>query len=171
MNERWSRKSMALHWGSAAIIAGLATAGFVMADLPPGAPARLLLSRLHTLFGLTLMVITVLRLVTRWRGSKPPPLPLPELHRRGIGLIHGLLYVALFSLGASGFATGLLSEWPTYLRGAIPAAPELEQLVTRQIHEVVVFTLLVLVALHVGGVVVHELRRGGALRRMVPFLK
>ena len=56
-------------------------------------------------------------------------------------------------------------------RGALAAAPELESLASREVHEVLVFALLGLVALHVGGVVLQQVRRGGIARRMVPFLK
>ena len=170
MNNRWSTRSVVLHWASVALVAGLALAGFVMTDLAADSSLRLLLSRLHTAFGLTLMVLTVVRLVVRRRGKSPEPLPLPPLHRRGIAAIHGLLYGALVALGASGFLTGIASVWPSYLRGGQTVAPQLEHLASRQVHEALVFVLLTLVALHIGGVMVHEVRRGGALRRMVPFL-
>jgi|GEM_PF-713688 len=172
IDERWSTTTMVLHWASVALIVGLAAAGFVMTDLPPDSSLRLLVSRLHTVSGLTLMLLTVSRVVVRWRGRShaPLPLPLPPLHRRGVSAVHALLYAVIFALGASGFLTGALSTWPGYLRGELAMAPELERLASRQVHEALVFVLLTLVALHVGGVLVQELRFGGALRRMVPFL-
>ena len=85
MSDRWSTKSVALHWVSTAVIMAMGAGGFVMSDLAPDSSLRLLLSRSHTLFGFTLMALTVLRLVTRWRGPSPDPLPLPPLHRRGVG--------------------------------------------------------------------------------------
>ena len=157
---RWSRASMALHWLSAALIVGLVAVGFVMSDLAA--------SRLHTLSGAGLMLLVLARLVVRWRGARPAPLPLSDLHRRGVGLVHGALYAVLFGIGMSGFATGALSAWPEYLRGELAEAPALEALATRELHEALVFALLGLIALHVGGVFVHELRLGGALRRMLP---
>jgi cytochrome b561 len=169
VNERWSTSSMVLHWASVVLIVGLAAAGFVMTDLAPDSSLRLLLSRLHTVSGLTLMVLTVSRLAVRWRGTSPAPLPLAPLHRRGVSAVHALLYAAMFGLGASGFLTGVRSTWPGYLRGELAMAPALERLASRQVHGVLVFVLLGLIALHVGGVVVQELRGGGALRRMLPF--
>ena len=114
------------------------------------------------------MALTALRLVTRWRGPSPDPLPLPPLHRRGIDLVHKLIYVVVFALGASGVITAARSTWPEYIRGAIARAPELEHVASREVHEALVFALVALIALHVGGVVVQELRGGGALRRMLP---
>ena len=171
VSERWSTTTMALHWASVALIVGLAVAGFVMTDLPPDSSLRLLLSRLHTVSGLTLMLLTVARVVVRRRGRSPAPLPLPPLHRRGVSAVHALLYAVIFGLGASGFLTGARSTWPGYLRGELATAPALERLASRQVHEALVLVLLALIALHVGGVLVQELRFGGALRRMVPLLR
>ncbi len=170
MNERWSTASVAFHWLAAVLIAGLATAGFVMTDLPADSSARLLISRLHTAGGATLMLLTVARLVVRWRGPAVAPLPVADLHRRGIGVIHGLLYIVVFAIGASGFVTGALSAWPDYLRGGLAEAPALEALASREAHEALVFALLGLIVLHVGGVMRQQFRTGDVLRRMVPFL-
>lgn len=170
MNARWGKWSVALHWASAALIVGLATAGFVMTDQAPDSSLRLLLSRLHTVFGITLMLVTVIRLVTRLLARAPEPLTLTPLHRRFVAFVHASLYAVLFGLGASGAITGALSAWPDYLRGSLERAPELEQLASREVHESLVFVLGALIFLHVAGVAVHEVRVGGALRRMVPWL-
>ncbi|MBK7578874.1 MAG: cytochrome b/b6 domain-containing protein [Myxococcales bacterium] len=171
MNTRWSTASLVLHWVSAALIVGLLGLGFVMTDLAAESGSRLMMSRLHTALGLTLMFLTVSRLVVRSRGGRPAPLPLAALHRRGVGVVHGLLYATVFALGASGAFTGARSAWPDYLRGSVSAAPKLEQLASRQVHEALVFVLLTLIVLHVGGVLVQEVRRGGVLRRMIPWLR
>jgi cytochrome b561 len=170
MRERWSTPSVALHWFAAALIVGLATAGFVMTDLPAGSSGRLLISRLHTLGGAMLMLLTIARLVVLRRGPAVTPLPMSDLHRRGVGAIHALLYAVTFAIGASGFVTGARSAWPDYLRGRLTEAPALETLVSREAHEVLVFALLGLVALHVGGVMLQQIRTGGVLKRMLPFL-
>lgn len=170
MKERWSNRSVALHWLSAALIFGLSTAGFVMTDLPPSASERLLISRMHTLGGVVLMLLTAVRFVVRRRGPRVTPLPVSELHRRGIGVIHASLYATIFAIGASGALTGALSAWPDYLRGQLAEAPALKALASREAHEVLVFLLLGLVLLHVGGVMVQQVKRGAILRRMVPFL-
>ncbi len=170
MRDRWSKASVVLHWLAAALIAGLATAGFVMSDLPSESGLRLVLSRLHSVSGFALMALTVTRLFVRRRGA-PEPLPLPELHRRGVRVVHGLIYAVTFALGASGVATTSRSDWPSYLRGELAHAPDLTQLASREVHEALVLVLLGLLALHVGGVAVQQVRAGRTLRRMVPFLE
>ncbi|MCA9551903.1 MAG: cytochrome b/b6 domain-containing protein [Myxococcales bacterium] len=161
----------ALHWISAAFIGGLAVAGFVMADLPEASGARLQLSRLHSVGGLSLMVLTVARLVVRLRANPPAPLPLTDLHRRGVAVVHGLIYAVIFGIGASGALTGARSAWPEYLRGELAQAPALGTMASREVHEALVFMLVGLVLLHVAGMALQHVRRGGVLQRMVPFLK
>lgn len=171
MRERWSIPSVALHWLGALLIFGLAAAGFVMSELASDSSSRLLVSRMHTLGGVTLMLFTITRLLVRWRSAAVEPLPISELHRRGIGATHVLLYGLTFAIGLSGFMTGALSAWPDYLRGRLTHAPALEAVASREVHEVLVFALLVLVGLHVGGALLQQARTGGIARRMVPFLK
>lgn len=167
--DRWSGANVALHWLGALLVVGLATAGFVMTDLPSSSDARLVLSRAHTIGGAALMLLTVVRLVVRARGPAVEPLPLSELHRRGVGAIHATMYLVTFAIGASGFATGAQSAWPDYLGGAIAEAPALESLASREVHEVLAFALLGLVGLHVGGVMLQQVQKGRTLRRMLPL--
>lgn len=170
MNNRWSTRIVVLHAVSAALVVGMVVAGFVMSDLAADSSLRLLLSRLHTVFGITLVGLTAVRLVSRWRGKSPAPLPLSTLHQRFVDLVHGLTYAVIFGLGVSGVVTAVRSTWPRYIRGELAAVPELEQVLSRQLHEALVYALLTLVTLHVGGVMVQELRGGEVLRRMFPML-
>jgi len=171
MQNRWSKPTAALHWIGALLIIGLATVGFIMTDLPAESSSRRLLSQMHTIGGLTLMLLTVARLIMRRRGGPIEPLPIPVLHQRGIAATHTLLYIVTFGLGLSGFITGIRSTWPDYIQGKLAEAPALGAVASRQVHEVLVIALLVLVGLHVGGVMLQQLRRGGVVRRMMPFLK
>lgn len=169
MNDRWSKKTIALHWLSAAFIAGLVVVGFVMTDLPPDAPQRRLMGLMHSVGGMLFVLLTIVRLVVRKRGTNPEPLPLPALHRKGVGAVHALIYGAIFVLGASGIATALGSTWRAYVWGDELAAPALGGMLSRQVHGVVVIAMLVLIGAHVGGVLLQQLKRGGVLRRMWPF--
>lgn len=168
MSDRWSNTSIALHWFGAVLILALAGAGFVMTDLAPASGGRLLLSRAHTLGGATLMLLTLARLFVRWRSPRVAPLPISEIHRRGVGAVHAFLYATVFSVGLSGFVTGARSSWPEYLRGHLGQAPDLEDLASLEVHEALAITMLWGVALHVGGVVVQQFRQGGILERMLP---
>jgi len=171
MNDRWSKTIVVMHWLSAAFVVTLLSVGFVMVDLPADAPLRRLMGRAHALGGITLGVLTLVRLLRRIFGTDPAPIPLAPLHRKGASFIQGLLYFSLFGMAGSGLATALGSDWRSFVTGDVATAPDLEGLLSRQVHGALAITLIVLVVAHVGGVLVHELRHGGALRRMLPFLR
>lgn len=170
-SERWSRTAMAFHWIGAFLIIALSLLGFIMTDLPDDSGSRLLMSRAHTVGGVLLMLLTVKRLVSRRRGPKVEALPLPALHRKGIAVTHGAMYLTTFALGLSGFLTGARSLWPDYVFGDLARAPVLNHLVSREAHEVLVVVLMVLIVLHVGGVMLQEIQKRRVLRRMVSFMR
>lgn len=169
MTDRWPKPSIALHWLGMLFLFGLAIAGFMLGDFPSDSASRLLLSRLHTAGGMSLMLLTAARFFIKQRSASIEPLPLSDFHRKGVQVVHGLLYALTFAIGLSGFLTGARSTWPDYLRGHLSSAPNLEAVTSRGIHEVLVFALFGLVALHVGGVLFQQLRQGGIIRRMQPF--
>lgn len=170
MNERWSKKIVALHWVSAALLVGLVIVGTVMVGLPADEPLRRVLGRVHSLTGVTLGFLTLVRLVVRLRGTSPSPIPLAPLHRKGAAFIQALIYFGLFGMGVTGVATAYRSNWHAYIEGVDPS-PVFDGLLSRQVHGVLVIGLMLLVGAHVIGVMVQQVRKGGTLRRVLPFLK
>ena len=69
----------------------------------------------------------------------------------------------------SGFVTAKPSTWHEFIKGEVATAPTFEGVASRQLHEALVVALVVLVTLHVLGVLVDERRRGGTMRRMLPW--
>ena len=63
----------ALHWLTALVVFGMLGVGLWMAGLPIGL-LKLQVYAWHKWIGLTVLVLTVLRLLWRWRHP-PPPLP------------------------------------------------------------------------------------------------
>lgn len=169
---RWSKTIAALHWASAAFIVALVIAGSTMSDLDSHSSLRLWLSRGHTVGGVSLVVLTAFRLWRSRRPDRPAPLDVPALHRRGIGVIHGLIYATIFGLGVTGLTTAKTSShWHEYLLGEIAGAPDMTHVAARGVHAALVTVLLIVVGLHVGGVLLNEWRNGGTLRRMLPGRK
>lgn len=162
----WSRRHAVLHWSAAALVLAIATLGFVMSDADPDGSARLWMSRAHVGLGWLLIFVTIGRLVSR-RREQVAPLALAPMHRRAVNAIEGATYLFVLLAAGTGVATIVVSGWAGYLAGGIPA-PDLEEVPVRGIHELFVYGLLGLAIAHVTGVLLHEMRAGGALRRMFP---
>ncbi len=167
--ERWSRAAQWLHGLGIVMLAGVMTGGVFLHELGSRSPAYRWVGLLHSLGGVALGALTVARLIARWRQAPPAELPLPALRRRGIALVHGLLYAALFVIVLSGMAMARSSGWHAFLMGET-AAPQLSG-VFRELHEHAGHVLLMLLGLHVGGALLAELTQGRVLRRIFGFLK
>lgn len=166
--EGYSTAQRALHWLTAALVVALVTIGLVMSDADPESALRLYLSRAHGILGMTTGVMLIARLILKLRGPKVPPLPMSAARRGLLRAVHAALYVVLFMVLASGASTAIRGEWHSYLWGPASSAPDLHELLPREAHEALVFTLLGLVAVHVIGVFLFEVQHKGALARMLP---
>jgi len=95
---------VALHWLIALTVFGLFGLGFYMVDLTYYDDGYRSLPDLHRSIGLTRLAAMLLRLV--WRLANPLPAALPT-HKpyeiRLAHLVHGLLYLLIFTAIASGY--------------------------------------------------------------------
>lgn len=168
MNQRWPLPLVVIHWLTVLLLVALIAVGVTMVDLAADDPLRRVLGTAHAIAGVTLGLLTFARLLVRKLAPAPEPLALPPLQRRFAGLVQGLLYLGLFGLGASGVGTALGSDWHAFLDGDLSRAPELGALLSRRVHEALVAGLVGLSSIHVAGVALQQLRKGGVLRRMRP---
>lgn len=178
---RYGTVAMILHWLIAFSIIGLLIVGKYMVDLPRTDPDRFALYQLHKSFGISVLVLTVVRI--GWRLINPvPPLPagMPAWQRWGAHLSHFGLYALMLAIPLSGWAAVSASTLgiPTLLFGAVelpslPIAPD------RDTHEFFEGTHDLLGNLMIGLLILHVLAalkhhfvdRDTVLRRMLPFTK
>lgn len=157
-----------MHWSIAILLAIQIGLGLVSDQLEWEA-ARPILA-LHVQLGLILLGLAALRLA--WRLSHPPP-PLPEefspRHRGLAQAVHLTLYALLFILPVSGFVLWMwLAEPVRFLGGPlIPLADmsgvsESWRSLVGYVHEYGFYLLALLLTLHIGAALAHELR--GAYR-------
>jgi len=166
-----------LHWLTALLVLGMLGVGLWMVGLPIGL-TKLYVYAWHKWIGLTILVLTVLRLAWR-RFSPPPPLPatLPGWERRLAPWGHGALLVLLLAMPVSGWlmssAGGVSVRWFGLidLPDLVPRDPVAFTML-RTLHHWLAWTLIAVLALHVAAVVHHDLlRRDGIFRRMSPFAR
>ncbi|NCU12023.1 MAG: cytochrome b [Sphingomonadaceae bacterium] len=176
---RYSRGAIALHW----IMAALIVLNFVLAELAEDAAKedRSILMGNHKAIGITILLLTLVRI--GWRMARPAPPPAETLKAWEAALskvVHGLFYVLMLAIPLAGWAAS-----SAYGQGApvdmfglfgMPALPvehgKEPAGLFGELHETTAKLMFVLFVLHVGAALKHRfIDRDATLRRMVPWLK
>ena len=175
---RYTTVAIVLHWVLAVSILTAFAAGVYLDDLP-FSPSKLKMINWHKWAGITILALSVLRLV--WRLLNPPP-PLPARIQNGMPRwqqiahhgTHHLMYLLFFVVPLAGWAYSSAKGYPIVWFGVLPLpdliAPNKELADTiKEVHAVAAFALIGLVGLHVAAVVKHQLiDKDGLLDRMRP---
>jgi cytochrome b561 len=171
----WGALSKALHW----IIVILIITQFVIAsrahNLPRG-PALLEAWGWHKSFGMTILMLAVIRLAWRWMNPVPDLTAETRPWERVLArLSHVLLYGLIFALPLTGWLMSSaknypvswfkIFQWPD-LVAPDPAFSELME----STHHVLVKVLLAVALLHIAGALKHHfIDKNDVLKRMLPF--
>ena len=173
---RYNNVAIALHWLTVVLLLTQVYVGFTFHNMERG-PARGEWFEWHKTIGATILVLALVRLA--WRlMHKPPPFPveLPRWERLAAVWNHRAFYFLLIALpltgliavsGGSDNATTPLQfglELPT-----IPGIGEDGGELSGEVHEILVFTTLALLVLHIGAAIKHVLSPNRASGRMPPF--
>jgi cytochrome b561 len=171
---RYGYVAILLHWVVAALIVSTFAIGVVMVDIPGLTPAKLRYFSWHKWLGVTALGLVALRLLWRWWHGVPPAIAMPRWQQRAASLTHALLYLLMLAVPLSGYFYSLAAGVPVVYFGIwslpvlIEADPVLKP-VFKQIHLALVYTLFVMVMVHLLAAIKHQLiDRDGLLKRMLP---
>jgi cytochrome b561/polyisoprenoid-binding protein YceI len=181
---RYTTGAIILHWTTALFVLLQLAGGFLMADvLAEGSRQQYVVFQLHKSLGITILVLTLARVV--WRLFNPPP-PEPAGVARWeavlANLVHKLFYVLLVAVPLAGWLAVSVSRlalptnlffapflpWPHLPGfGALPdAARGAWEDGAAGLHGLLAWTMGALVALHVAGALKHHLADGRFIARM-----
>lgn len=180
---RYGLVALTLHWLIALAVIAMLALGFLMGEAREGSALQFQLFQWHKSIGITILLLTVLRLVWRLINRQPPFPPTMRPWERALArLTHFAFYMLLFALPLSGWAMVSASPLgiPTLLYGIVPwpnlpwAAraedPEALEAMLSETHEVLAFTMIALLLLHVAGALRHHfILHDTVLRRMLPL--
>ncbi len=174
---RYNAVAQTFHWVTAALIVVQFTLAWSADDLPNGLHKLALLAR-HKSFGMTILMLAVLRLL--WRlFNKPPPLPadMSKVERFLAQLTHIGLYVLLFAMPLTGWLMSSaknysvswfgLFTWPDLVR-----PDESWFNFFKSTHDLLSNVLFGIVILHILAALKHHFwHKDDVLKRMLPFTK
>ena len=175
---RYSRVAVLLHWVLGFALIAIFGVGLYMADLP-FSPQRLKLYNWHKWAGVSILLLSALRLA--WRLThRPPELPeavagrMPAWQRVAHHATHHGLYLLFFAVPLLGWAYSSAAGFPIVWFGVLPLPDwvgvdqELGKAL-QGLHSLSAWTLTALIALHVAAALKHQfIDRDGLLARMRP---
>jgi cytochrome b561 len=173
VSPHYTRTAIALHWIAALLIVGNLGFGLYVAGLHLS-PAKLRYLPWHKWIGVTVLLLSALRLL--WRlGHAPPPLPatMGATQMRLARLSHALLYVLFFAAPLTGWLFGSASGIQTVYLGLVPLPDLIPKdkavaVVLRAAHKWINYSLAALIAVHVAAALKHHFHdRDDVLRRML----
>ncbi len=179
---RYTAVAIALHWLIALGIIGMIGLGWYMGDLEDRAQ-QYALTQLHKSFGITILLLSVARLI--WRLANPPPEepPMPPWQAMTARVTHIAFYVLIIAMPLTGWimVSASPTEIPTRLFQTIPWAhiPGLPNLSDEAkeafavpiefTHSKLAWVAIVLLVIHVAAALKHQfLDKDNLLVRMIP---
>ena len=173
---RYSTPAMALHWLLALALLTSFGVGLYMADLPVS-PQRLKLYNWHKWAGVTILLLSAVRLAWRLTHRPPAELPAPAWQQRAAHWTHRTLYLLFFAVPLAGWAYSSAAGFPVVWFGVLPlpdfvSADKVLAEAIKPLHGALAWALAALAGVHIGAALKHHfIDRDGLLTRMLPRWK
>jgi len=180
---RYSSVAIVLHWTIAALIVLNIWFGWRMSGLK--GMAQFELFQLHKSIGITVLLLSIVRLGWRIINPAPPyPAAMAPIERLGASVMHWLLYGFMIVLPLTGWIIVSASPYnlPTVLFKTMPwphlgfvhdlpmTVRQMIEMRVGTVHEWLAWSLLALAAIHVAAALKHHFwNRDDVLSRMLPL--
>jgi cytochrome b561 len=177
-SSRYHPIAIALHWLLAFALVGMFAVGLYMADLP-FSPLRLKLFNWHKWAGVTVLALSLLRLLFRLT-HRPPDLPaqvaqaMPRWQHLAHHGTHYALYALFLAVPLIGWAYSSAAGFPIVWFGVVQlpdfvGADKALAALIKPWHALSAYAMAALVLLHVAAALKHQwLDRDGLIARMLP---
>lgn len=161
--EKYPANLRILHWLMAVMIVGMLVSGLMMGDLPKGEPLRDKVYFLHKSFGVTVLILALLRLLIRLFSTIPPLSEMIPAIERTLALLgHWVLYFFMIAIPVSGIVMSNAYGFGVPFFGLeLPHVMGVDKDIgrfARKAHEYMAFAFIGLVGLHVLGALKHAVK-------------
>jgi cytochrome b561 len=174
---RYTRPAIALHWVLAVLIIANLCGGLYMTELA-FSPQKLKYYSWHKWVGVTVFVLSALRLLWRLRHPAPPlPEAMPAWQRTAADASHRVLYALFFAVPIAGWMFSSASGFPVVWFGVLQIPDlvgkdrELAE-VLKLAHRSLAYGLGLVVVMHIAAALKHHfVDRDDVLQRILPDRK
>jgi len=170
---RYTTTAIALHWLLAVALVSSFSLGLYMADLPLS-PQRLKLYNWHKWAGITILMLSFLRLMWRLTHRPPQDVSMAPWQQSAAHATHTLLYLLFFAVPLVGWAYSSAAGFPIVVYGVLPLPDfvPVDKALAEAIkpwHEGLAWAMAVLVLMHIAAALKHQfVDRDQLLARMWP---
>jgi cytochrome b561 len=170
---RYDNVAIALHWLLALLLIGAFAVGSYMSDLPFSIQ-RIKLVNWHKWAGMTILALTLLRLLWRLGHTPPPDAPAPRWQQQAARWTHRAIYLLCLVVPVVGWAYSSAVGVPIVWFGVLPLPDLLAKDkaladLIKPWHAALAYALAALVLVHVAAALKHHFVDGdGLLARMRP---
>jgi len=170
---RYTTPAIGLHWLLALMIVASFSLGLYMTELP-FSPTRLKYYNWHKWAGITILVLSFVRLAWRLTHRPPADLVMPAWQATAAHATHRLLYALFFIVPLLGWAYSSAAGFPIVWFGVLPLPDfvPVDKALAEALkpwHGRCALLMAALVLLHVAGALKHQfVDRDGLIDRMRP---
>ena len=168
--KRYHPALVTLHWLLALLLlVALGMGSQVLAELPNTDPEKLNALKGHMIAGGVILLLTVVRIITRLSTSHPPAATTGMAWADKVApLMHWVLYGLVLMMAGSGIAMSVAFDLPTVVfEGVGHLPPDFQSATARAVHGATSKLLGWMILTHLAAALYHQfVRRDGLLARM-----
>ena len=158
--KRYHWTVVSLHWLTAiAIMMMLIFGTFLTGATPNSDPEKLNHLRGHMTIGGVILVLMLLRVVSRFFSTAPAHVSSNSAGENKLaGIVHIVLYILVFMMLGSGIAMSVMTNLPDIVFNGIGQLPtDFKNLTPRTVHGLASKLLALLIVLHIAAALKHQL--------------
>lgn len=165
--------TISLHWLMALTIVGLFVLGLYMSDLSYADRFYHQAPWVHKSIGVLVFFALITRLLWHRISPTPSPLPAPHWEQLAAKIAHVLLYTLILATTTSGYLMSTakghgVSVFDWFVLPALPAFLPAQEDLAGEIHEIIAYLFMALVALHAAAALKHHFwDKDATLKRML----
>jgi cytochrome b561 len=172
--QKYPKAMIVIHWLTFILLAVIFYIGMTLDDYEFN-EVNMNRYRAHALLGMAVMLLTIVRVIVKRKNIDNLPVEISyysEMHKTFVKIVQKLIYILLIVTPMVGFImvyqTGALSY---DLGGPFPEGARFDE--TLEIfHKVFVFSLLILVVIHVAGIFMYNIKnKDNLIKRMCLLAK